>query len=236
MSDVAEAYRTVRTAIYFGAPGDDTQTILVTSPSPGDGKTTSASNLAIAMAQAGERVLLMDCDFRKPMQHRVFGADNAAGLSTVLSLRDPFAKAVRKTDTPGLYLLPSGPVPANPSELLNGEPFNQLLTKLRTKFHRIVIDSPPVMPVADARILGASSDLTVLVLRAGKSTRRMSVQACDSLASVGSRILGVVVNDVARRRRSGYSNYGYSGYGCGGKSTHDMEGPSKAPAEQAAEV
>jgi capsular exopolysaccharide synthesis family protein len=216
MSDIAEAYRTVRTAIYFGAPEGKAKTILITSPSPGDGKSTSASNLAIAMAQAGQRVLLIDCDFRKPVQHRVFGVEDGSGLSNLLGLRVRINDAVKATSTPGLFLLPSGPTPANPSELLSSENFGLLLSKLQDKFHHIVIDSPPVMPVADARILGAFCDMTVLVLRAGKSTRRMSVQACDSLLSVGSRILGIVVNDVPRGRgRYGYSSYGYSGYGYG---------------------
>jgi succinoglycan biosynthesis transport protein ExoP len=238
MSDVAEAYRTVRTAIYFGAPEGKTKTILVTSPSPGDGKSTTASNVAIAMAQAGRRVLLIDCDFRKPMQHRVFGLEDGAGLSNLLALRVRINDAVKSTSTPGLYLLPCGPIPANPSELLSSENFALLLSKLQDKFHHIVIDSPPVMPVADARILGAFCDMTVLVLRAGKSTRRMSVQACDSLLSVGSRILGVVVNDVPRGRgRYGYTSYGYSGYGYGnryGKPSYALESRPKGPDDNGA--
>ncbi|HZN67282.1 MAG TPA: polysaccharide biosynthesis tyrosine autokinase [Tepidisphaeraceae bacterium] len=215
MSDVAEAYRTIRTAIYFGAPEGKTKRILVTSPAPGDGKTTSASNLAIAMAQAGQRVLLMDCDFRRPMQHRIFGIEDGVGLTSVVAAQIPLREAVKPTGTPGLYLLPSGPIPRNPSEILNSRTFARVLEKLEEKFDHIVIDSPPVMPVTDARILGASCDVTVLVLRAQKSTRRLSLHACESLLSVGSRILGVIVNDVPKRRGGYGYGYGYYQYGYG---------------------
>jgi polysaccharide biosynthesis transport protein len=211
MSDVAESYRTIRTAIYFGAPEGKTKRILVTSPAPGDGKTTSASNLAIAMAQAGQRVLLMDCDFRKPMQHRIFGIEDGIGMTNVVAGQIPLGKAIKATSTKGLYVLPSGPTPQNPSEILNGHAFAQIVARLEEKFDHIVFDSPPVMPVTDARILGASCDLTVLVLRAQKSTRRLSEHAVNSMLSVGSRILGVIVNDVPRRK-DGYG-YGYYSYG-----------------------
>lgn len=214
MSDIAEAYRTIRTAIYFGAPEGRAKRILVTSPAPGDGKTTSASNLAIAMAQAGQRVLLIDCDFRKPMQHRIFGVEDGIGLTNVVAGQTPLGKAIKRTATKGLYLLPSGPVPQNPSEILNGHTFAQVLARLGEKFDHLVIDSPPIMPVTDARILGASCDVTILVLRAQKSTRRLSQHACESMLSVGSRILGVIVNDVPRRK-DGYG-YRYYSYGYGG--------------------
>lgn len=220
MSDVAESYRTIRTAIYFGAPEGKTKRILVTSPAPGDGKTTSASNLAIAMAQAGQRVLLMDCDFRKPMQHRIFGIEDGIGMTNVVAGQTSLGKAIKPTSTKGLYILPSGPTPQNPSEILNGQAFAQIVTRLEEKFDHIVFDSPPVMPVTDARILGAFCDLTVIVLRAQKSTRRLSEHAVNSMLSVGSRILGVIVNDVPRRKDGygyGYYSYGSYRYGNAGK-------------------
>jgi capsular exopolysaccharide synthesis family protein len=211
MSDIAEAYRTVRTAIFFGAPEERAKTILVTSPTPGDGKTTTTSNLAIAIAQAGQRVLLLDCDFRKPMQHRIFGIEDGMGLSDVITGHKTLNQTVKMTGTRGLYVLPAGPIPNNPSEILHGEMFARVLAKLAEKFDHIVIDSPPVVPVADARILSASADLTILGLRAQKSTRRVSLQAVESLRSVGGRILGAVVND-APRRRGGYGYYSYGYY------------------------
>jgi succinoglycan biosynthesis transport protein ExoP len=211
MSDIAESYRTIRTAIYFGAPEGKTKRILITSPAPGDGKTTCASNLAIAMAQAGQRVLLMDCDFRKSMQHRIFGIEDGIGLTNVLAGQLSVGKTIKPTSTKGLFILPSGPSPKNPSEILNGQAFAQLVARLEQKFDHIIIDSPPVMPVTDARILGASCDLTVMVLRAQKSTRRLSEHSVSSLLAVGSRILGVIINDVPRRK-DGYG-YGYYSYG-----------------------
>lgn len=210
MSETAEAYRTIRTAIFFAAPGEEMKTILVTSPAPGDGKTTSASNLAIALAQAGHRTLLLDADFRKPSQHKVFNIDPSVGLSSVIAGQVKLREAVKQTESAGLYVLPCGPVPPNPSEILNGKRFAQVMEVLCNAFDRIVIDSPPVMPVTDARILAASTDLTILVLRADKSTGRMSRHARDGLLSVGANILGVVVNDMSKRKGEGY--YGYGGY------------------------
>jgi capsular exopolysaccharide synthesis family protein len=212
MSETAEAYRTIRTAVFFAAPGEDMKTILVTSPSPGDGKTTSASNLAIALAQAGHRTLLLDADFRKPSQHKIFQVEHKVGLSNVIAGQVKLREAVRQTETPGLYVLPCGPIPPNPSEILNGKRFAQVMEVLCNAFDRIVLDSPPVMPVTDARILAASADLTVLVLRSGKSTYRLSRHARDGLLSVGANLLGVVVNGMSKRKREGYYGYGYGGY------------------------
>jgi len=210
-SDVAEAYRTVRTAIYFGIPDGHAKTLLVTSPAPGDGKTTLASNLAIAMAQAGQRILLIDGDFRRPMQHRVFEIPDNVGLSSTLAGRTPLNDAIKPTTTPNLHLLPCGPLPPNPSEMLNSAVFAELLKQLSTRYEHIIIDSPPVMPVADARILGAICDVTLLVLRAEKSTRKLAEHSRDSLLSVGASILGVIVNDVShgKSRYGYYSQYGY---------------------------
>lgn len=212
MSETAEAYRTIRTAVFFAAPGEEMKTILVTSPAPGDGKTTSASNLAITLAQAGHRTLLLDADFRKPSQHKIFEIDPKVGLSSVIAGQVKLREAVRQTVTPGLYVLPCGPIPPNPSEILNGKRFAQVMEVLCNAFDRIVLDSPPVMPVTDARILAASADLTIMVLRADKSTERLSRHARDGLLSVGANILGVVVNDISKRKREGYYGYGYGGY------------------------
>jgi polysaccharide biosynthesis transport protein len=237
MSEIAEAYRTVRTAVFFGAPEDKAKTILVTSPTPGDGKTTTTSNLAIAIAQAGQRVLLMDCDFRKPMQHRIFDIQDGFGLSDVIAGRKNLNQTVKLSSTRGLYVLPAGSIPSNPSEILHGEMFARVLAKLSEKFDHIIIDSPPVIPVTDARILSASADLTILVLRAQKSTRRVSIQAVESLRSVGARILGTVVNDVPRRRGGyGYYSYGYyhQAYYGGKNGRKNLEGPGNGAAEPVA--
>jgi len=209
-SQWAEAYRTIRTAVFFGAPKDEAKTILVTSPTPADGKTTLTSNMAIAMAQAGQRVLILDADFRKPMQHRIFKLNHEdQGLSSVLAGAAKLEDAIQQTEVKGLDMLACGPEVPNPAEILNSDAFAKLLELLSSKYDRIVIDSPPVMPVTDSQILAAICDITLLVLRAEKSTRKNSLQAKHGLLSVGAHILGVVVNDVSRKGRYGY----YGSYG-----------------------
>jgi succinoglycan biosynthesis transport protein ExoP len=222
-SVIAEAYRTVRTAVFFGVPKGKAQTILVTSPAAGDGKSTLASNLAIAMAQAGQKTLILDADFRKPMQHKIFQIDNKMGLSSILAGRHNPAEATQVGPVERLDLMLSGPEVSNPSEMLNSDTFTEMLKDLSERYDRIIIDSPPVAPVADSKILGALCDITLLVLRAEKSTRRHSQHARDGLLSVGAHILGAVVNDVSRKagRYGYYSGDGYyAGYGSYGYYGH----------------
>ena len=218
-SITAESYRTVRTAIFFGVPEGSAKTLLVTSPDKGDGKTTLASNLAIAMAQAGQKTLLIDTDLRKPKLHIIFALDRAKGLSALVSGQLSDHEAIQSTDVSGLSVLTAGPDVPNPSELLNNQVFTDKLNDLAKEYDRVILDSPPVMPVSDARILAAASDVTLLVLRAGKSTRNVSRHACELLYSVGAKLLGVIVNDVSSKKgRYGYSGYGYGsryGYGHG---------------------
>jgi capsular exopolysaccharide synthesis family protein len=236
MSDVAESYRTVRTAVYFGVPAGRAKTLLITSPAPGEGKTTLTSNLAIAMAQAGNRILLLDADFRKPTQHKIFSADKSVGLSSVLAEEVALDQAIHPTGVPGLDLLPCGPIPANPSEILNSQMFADLLQELSRRYDHVLLDSPPVVPVTDARILAASADATVIALRAEQSTRKTALYARDVLRSVGANILGVVVNDVPRRRGVyGYYyaqdyiyQYGYGRRSVGATSTSSAGNGSKA--------
>ncbi len=216
-SPVAEAYRTIRTAVYFGVDGSRCKTILVTSPEPGDGKTTSASNLAIAIAQTGRSVLLLDADFRKPSQHKNLELNDAIGLSSVLAGQEPLERAIQHTGVEGLDILPCGPIPANPSEILNSREFGELVDALARRYDHIMFDSPPVNAVTDARILGAVCDATILVLRADKSTRKSGEHARNALLAVGTRILGAVVNDAPRKR--GYEVYGGSYYGRGESSS-----------------
>ena len=185
MSDVAEAYRTIRTAVYFGVPAGITKTLLVTSPSPGDGKTTLVSNLAVAMAQAGNRVLLLDADFRKPAQHKIFELEKSTGLSSLLAGEVNLDSAIKRTEVNGLEVLPCGPIPANPSEILNSQMFADLLEQLSERYDHVLLDSPPVVPVTDARILAASCGATLLALRAEKTTRKTASYARDVLRGVG---------------------------------------------------
>ncbi len=196
--DASESYRTLRTALQFGMP-PRTKTLLVTSAVPGDGKSTLVSNLAIAMAQASKRVLVIDADLRAPVQHRLFGLSDRTGLASVLDGTDQLDDAIRRTGIHGLDVLPAGPIPHNPAELLNTPAFADHLNDLADRYDLVLIDSPPVTAVTDARILAASADASLLVVRLGSSTRRQVETARDGLRGVGARLIGVAVNGVSRR-------------------------------------
>jgi succinoglycan biosynthesis transport protein ExoP len=217
-STAAEAVRTLRTGMHFSLGGDDVKILAVTSPSPGDGKSTVASNLAIAISQVEQRVLLIDADMRKPMQGEIFGIDSPVGLANVLAERCPPEEAILHKVCGNLDILPCGKLPANPVELLNNGYFVEMLQRLLMEYDKIVIDSPPVMPVADARVIAAVADSTLLVLRAEKATRRLSVAARDELWRVRAKRIGVAVNAVpARKQGYGYGGgYGYGAYGAYG--------------------
>ena len=212
MSDIAEAYRTLRTSIYFGTRNTPTKTLLVTSPTQGDGKSTTASNLAIAIAQAGRRTLIVDTDFRRPQLHKIFEIKDEIGLSSVLAGRETLDKAIHAAGVKGLEILPCGPIPSNPSEILNSDAFAKLLTVLSQRYDVVVLDSPPLSPITDARILGAICDATLLVLKCDQTTRKAATHAADALHSVGARVLGIVCNDVIKTKSSADRYYG-GGYG-----------------------
>ena len=207
----AETYRTMRTAVLFSATKAKSRTILVTSPEAADGKTTVVSNLAIAMAQAGQKTLVLEADFRKPMQSRIFGVNhNNKGLTSVLAGTYELEEVINNTCVSGLDLLTCGPDVPNPSEILHTANFNKVIKLLAKQYDRIIVDSPPVLPVTDAQILASICQITILVLRAEKTTRRASKQARDALLRVGAQIPGVVVNDVPKNGRFGY--HGSDGY------------------------
>lgn len=202
-SPVAEAYRSIRTSLLLGN-ARSAKTILLASPASGEGKSTTAANLAIAFAEAGERTLLLDCDLRGPVQHLIFeslGTPHATagttGFSTVMPGDTKLQESIQSTRVPNLYLLPCGPVPRNPSEMLAGDRFKFLLKTLCEAFDRVVIDSPALEAVADGRILAAAADATVLVLRMNRSMQRSGVMAAGALSEVGANVIGVVANDAA---------------------------------------
>lgn len=214
-SSESEAYRRIRTSILFGAPGEQPTTLLVTSAMAAEGKTTLVSNLGIAMAQAGKRTIILDADLRKPQQQRIFmGNNHGLGLVDVLNGTAPLEEAVRRSETPGLDVLGSGKNPTNPSELLNSPEFADVLQQLKEEYAIVLIDSSPVALVTDAQIIATFCDLTLLVLRAGKSTRPCTQQARDALYSVGVRSVGCVVNDVSKgdTRFGYYRGHGYGYY------------------------
>ena len=197
-SAMAEACRGLRTALHYGLREGKNKTILMTSPSPRDGKSTLTSNLAIAMAQMGKKVLLVDGDLRRPVQHDAFGVPAQTGLATLLAQPGADVSAsVQPTGVEGLSLLPAGPVPEKPAELLNSPRFVALMAKLAESYDHVLIDSPPVGAVADARIMAASCDATVLVLSADRIDRAAAEATRDALAGVGANIAGLVLNGVS---------------------------------------
>jgi len=219
-SFISEAFRTIRTALYFGVPQGKSQVFLITSPTPGDGKSSVCSNLSIAMAQSGQKTLIIDGDLRRPMQHKIFVTEGKQGLCTMLSGQMTLSDAIVPGPVKGLDILPCpcGPDVPNPCEMLNSEVFSETVKTLREQYDRIIIDSPPVTSVADSHILAAISDTTLMVVKAESATRRLSQQARDTLLSVGSNLFGVIVNAVSKKQsRYGYYSYKYYGNGQGKK-------------------
>ena len=202
-SDAAEAYRALRSAIQFSAP-EGLRTLMISSPNSGDGKTTLTTNLGIAWAQSGKKVCIVDCDLRKPTVHDIFSLKTTLGLSTLLAGRSTLENTLQHTSVNGLDVLPCGPVPANPAEILNSQEFGTTLETLADKYDIVLLDSSPVMSATDARVIAASTDATLIVLTAQSAHRRSTEQTRDALESVGARIIGLVVNDIPRKGNSGY--------------------------------
>lgn len=223
---LAEAYRTLRTNILFSTIDRQPRTIAVTSAIPREGKSRTAANLAIALAAAGHRTLLIDCDFRQPTQHRLFGRVQNIGLADLILRETTEGEAVSPvTEVPNLWILCSGPTPPNPSELLGSARMRDLLVGLADKFTHVVIDTPPVNLVADALVVGSYTDTTLLVVEHGRSRYPAVRNARASLDRVGARVLGGVLNKVPASEGYGYYNYNYS---ANGKSGRHADGEAKA--------
>ncbi len=209
-SAVAEAYRHLRTSLLFSSAGRPPQTILITSSQPAEGKTTTAINTAITLAQSGADVVIVDCDLRRPRLHSHFNLENSTGLTNYLSgdrntenLLKPFP------NLPTLKIVTSGPIPPNPAELLSSNEMKNLLQFLKGNFQHIIIDSPPAISFTDAAILSTLVDGVVLVAMAGKSSIHLMRRFKQRLSNIGARIYGVVLNGI----KSNSVEYGYYGYG-----------------------
>lgn len=209
-SSAAECCRSIRTNILFMSPERPPRKLLVTSPSPQEGKTTVAISLAITMAQSGNRVVIVDTDMRRPRVHHAFGMDNEEGISSVILGAKKVEEVVRPTRVPGLDVLSCGPIPPNPAELIHTERFREVVAQLERLYDRVVFDSPPVIAVTDPVILTRHVDGAVLVMKSLVTNRRAAKFAVRQLRDVGGRILGAVLNDVdLENREYGYYHYYY---------------------------
>src|SRR5262249_26190793 len=209
---IAEAFRSFRTALQFSTDQGAPKSILVTSAQPGEGKSTSALALAINFAQLGMKVLLIDADLRNPSQHRYLGRNNGAGLANYLAGGAMPENIFQKTDIDGLYFMPSGPLPPNPAELLAGPKMLSLLSTATEKVDLVIVDSPPVMGLADAPLLASIASGTLLVIATSDTRRSVVKAALKRLHFARARMLGVLMNKCDFRKNYGYGGYGY-GYG-----------------------
>lgn len=204
----AEAYRVIRTGIQFAQAGKELQTIALTSCTPNEGKSTTIANLAVVLTQDGKSVLLIDCDMRNPTVHKNFNLSNKVGLSSCISMDTALSDAVQKTSIEGLYALTGGVIPPNPSELLGSEQMKNVLQRAKEQYDYVLIDTPPVMPVTDALIVGRFVDGMILVIASAEVKVEMARDVKNQLVNVGANILGVVLNKV----RSEHHGYGYGYY------------------------
>src|ERR1700730_5967981 len=205
-SEAAEAYRALRTSILLSAFGAPPKVILITSALPQEGKTTISSNSALVLAQRGGRVLLIDADLRRPGIDKLFGFRSRGGLSSVISGVDKIDDViVQFTQVPNLWIMPAGPIPPQPAELLGSSVMKDHITRWRDEFDHVIIDTPPCLSVTDAVLLSPEADRVILVARSGKTTKAALRRACDLLLQVNARIMGIVLN--ALDLRSGDSYY-----------------------------
>ena len=184
---------------------------MLTSAGPGEGKSTTTANVAVAFAQSDRKVLVIDADLRKPTMHHTFHRSNRRGLTTILTGQADWQGTVIDTDVPNLDLLPSGPVPPNPSEMLASKRMGDLLDQLKEHYDMIVIDTPPALAVTDAQIMATRCDGVVLVIQAGKVKKDAALKLKANMDFVKARILGVVLNNVDRKNGEGYYYYYYYG-------------------------
>ncbi len=211
-SPAAEAYRTLRTNVEFASVDAPLRTILVTSSVPGEGKTTTAANLAVAFAQSGRNTLLLDADLRKPGIHRIFDLPNAHGLTSLLRAEDAAIESLsHATEQEHLRVMTTGPLPPNPAELLGSQRMRAVLERLAGEFDLVVIDSPPLQAVTDAAILATLADGTLFVVDAGHTRRGAVQQGRAALDRVDAHVLGVVLNRLSERLQSEYYYYRYYG-------------------------
>jgi capsular exopolysaccharide synthesis family protein len=206
-SPIAEAYRAFRTNLQYSKVDGQLKSILFTSSGPGEGKSVTAANTAIALAQGGAKVVILDCDLRRPVQHLIFGRV-AMGITNVLAGNGTLADYVQDTDITNLKILTSGPIPPNPSELLNSSKMIALLATLAKQFDYLILDTPPILPVTDTCVLASKVDGVIMVIGAGVVRPAEAQRAAEAVRQVKGNILGMMINRVKNDEILGdYYNY-----------------------------
>ncbi|MFF5396706.1 CpsD/CapB family tyrosine-protein kinase [Peribacillus butanolivorans] len=205
-SPITEQYRIIRTNIQFSSVDKEIKTIVVTSAEPNDGKSTTAANLAIVLAQEEKKVLLVDADLRKPSIHYAFNLSNIHGLTSVLTKKMDLRKTILNSNVLNLDILTSGPIPPNPSELLNSKAMETAINELKGIYDYIIFDTPPVLLVTDSQIVANKCDGVIMVVASGKTNKQSAVKAKELLEKANTALLGVVMNGM----KSDTSNYYYN--------------------------
>ncbi len=206
-SPISETYRTLRTSIQFTALDTKEKVLLVTSAGMGEGKSTTVANLAVAVAETEKKVLLIDCDMRRPTIHKIFEISNINGVSDYLIGELPLEKAIHSVG-PYLDVLPSGTIPPNPSELLGSKSMEKFLNEMRKEYDYILLDAPPVLAVTDAQILSTLSSGVILVVASGKAQRELAKRSKELLEAVGANIVGAVLTCIdVKNTQYGYYHY-----------------------------
>ena len=209
----AEAYHTLRTNLLFSGFDKPLRSLLITSPLSESGKTTTVSNLAVTIARTGAKVLLLDSDLRRPRLHRVFNVSNSHGLTSLMVDETMLLfKLIQKTDVKNLYLLTSGPIPPNPSEMLTSRKFQEIIAMLKENYDFLLLDSPPVLAVSDAALLSRYVDGTLLVIDFGRVPKDLAKKAKEQLDNVKARMVGVLLNKVPSNGHDYYYQSYYRNY------------------------
>jgi exopolysaccharide transport family protein len=211
-SVAAEAYRGIRTAVIFASPDSGNKVLLVTSAAPSEGKSITASNLAVSMAQSGKKTLVIDADFRKPRLHRIFKVNNEKGFSNLIVGAAVLEDVINKTDIPNLDVIPCGHIPPNPAELLGSKNMRKYLNELKEHYSMIIFDSPPIMAVTDSIVLSTLVDDVLLVVWAGKTSREVVRRAVEQLRDVRANLIGAVLNNITVGQENYYYYQYYSSY------------------------
>ncbi|MFJ8064775.1 CpsD/CapB family tyrosine-protein kinase [Psychrobacillus sp. NPDC096426] len=206
-SIVSEQFRTLRTNINFSMPDKELKTFLVTSSSPGEGKSTVAANTAVVFAQEGKKVLLVDTDMRKPTVHYTFHLTNTLGTSNLLTRQATVEEVVKTSEIENLDIITCGPIPPNPAELLSSQTMNNVIGEMKESYDIIIFDAPPVLSVADAQILSNKCEGTILVMNTGETEKGGVIKAKEALVSSQANIIGVVLNNFQLQKDHYYYQY-----------------------------